>query len=794
MVDLADIYLSYNPADKRTVDALRKELRDGGLSVWHEDLSTLPSERERMERFANGLANVRFVAICIGRAGFDQAQRFELKETAERAERNDDFRYAAVLLPDLPADFSATTLPDGLGRRPWIDLRTGIASIRTYLDQLREHPVDLPPTPPRSPDPDDSDLSSSVRSAVAQASGMVSAHDLATNIFRSHAEYGGGRAATMTPTASTSALPSRAAADWVTDVRSLYTPQPPGQLDGRKLVVGLALLDGDLRIQLNADEFLRTLEREVPKLEDALSRRGRVLRRADAVPTLTDEPASTDLLGRKAFAEALATRLHDEYIRSKARSGGEKAESFILHLEGPWGSGKTTLLGFIRDDLRNRTPRWTVVEFDAWRHQRAGAPWWLLFTSVTQAAIREAGRPRVRWRIRWLTTYWRLLLIKTELLALLAGILVVGLLWSTGQLSKGDPLGVIAGALASIVAVAGGLQGLVRTSTAASKRGADAFLEQTRDPLATLADRFGHVIRILNHPVAIFIDNLDRCQSAYVVDMLEGIQTVLRDAPVAYVIAADRHWLYQSYLKVYEGYEEGVEPGRPLGHLFLEKSFQLSTTVPRLTAEDQQAYWDRLLAPDGTDEAAVAPETLSAIEDAFAERVTEGAIYQELDKWDRSPAEQRLARAAAVRRLSAPELEQHTEHTLTRFAPLLEPNPRAMKRLLNAYGVERAVQILEGHPRDLEDPRDTLALWVVLKSRWPLLADYLASNPHAISDIAAGSVPAELTDDTRAYLSALFRDVTVRRVVNGDGLDARLDERSLVLLLNGASAEERAFE
>jgi hypothetical protein len=559
-------------------------------------------------------------------------------------------------------------------------------------------------------------------------------------------------------------------------------------------VVGLALLDGDLRTQLDADEFLHTLQREVPKLVDALSRKGRVLLRADAVPTLTDEPARTDLLGRKAFAEALATRLHDEYTRSQARSDREKAESFILHLEGPWGSGKTTLLGFIAHDLRNRTPRWIVAEFDAWRHQRAGAPWWLLFTTVTRAAIREADGPRVRWRIRLLTIWWRLVLIKSELIALLAGILVFAILWGTGQLSKGDPLGVIAGALASVIAVAGGLQGLVRTSTAASKRGADAFLEQTRDPLTTLAKRFDHVIRVLNHPVAIFIDNLDRCKPDYVVDMLEGIQTVLRNAPVAYVIAADRHWLYQSYLKMYEGYEGGVEPGRPLGHLFLEKAFQLSTTVPRLTVEDQQAYWDRLLTPGGSDEAAVAAETLAAIHDAFAERDTERAVYEELDQWDQSPVEQRLARAAAVRRLSSPELEEHTEHTLTRFAPLLEPNPRAMKRLLNAYGVERAVQILEGHPRDLEHPRDRLALWVVLKSRWPLLADYLASNPHAISDIGKGTVPKDLTDDNRGYLTALFRDPTVQRVVSGDGVDAYLDERSLSLLLNGAPAEESTFE
>ena len=44
-----------------------------------------------------------------------------------------------------------------------------------------------------------------------------------------------------------------------------------------------------------------------------------------------------------------------------------------------------------------------------------------------------------------------------------------------------------------------------------------------------------------------------------------------------------------------------------------------------------------------------------------------------------------------------------------------------MKRLVNAYGVERALQIIGGHSTALEHPRERLALWTILKSRWPLL-------------------------------------------------------------------------
>src|SRR3712207_7942290 len=40
-----------------------------------------------------------------------------------------------------------------------------------------------------------------------------------------------------------------------------------------------------------------------------------------------------------------------------------------------------------------------------------------------------------------------------------------------------------------------------------------------------------------------FVDDLDRCQSSYVIRLLEGIQTLFSDPRVMYVISADRRWL-----------------------------------------------------------------------------------------------------------------------------------------------------------------------------------------------------------------------------------------------------------
>ena len=90
------------------------------------------------------------------------------------------------------------------------------------------------------------------------------------------------------------------------------------------------------------------------------------------------------------------------------------------------------------------------------------------------------------------------------------------------------------------------------------------------------------------------VDDLDRCKSEYVVALLEGIQTLFADEPVAFVIAADRTWLCQSFATAYGAFDPVVgEPGRPLGYLFLEKTFQVSMSDPADDASRAQAVLGR---------------------------------------------------------------------------------------------------------------------------------------------------------------------------------------------------------
>src|SRR5581483_4222401 len=112
------------------------------------------------------------------------------------------------------------------------------------------------------------------------------------------------------------------------------------------------------------------------------------------------------------------------------------------------------------------------------------------------------------------------------------------------------------------------------------------------DPLEDVKARFTFLSRHLS-PLAILIDDLDRCRAEYVVELLEGMQTLFvgsrgadepkardesrpRRASVAYIVAGEQAWICDSYLHVYSEFAETAkEPGRPFGYVFLERAFDL---------------------------------------------------------------------------------------------------------------------------------------------------------------------------------------------------------------------------
>jgi hypothetical protein len=626
----------------------------------------------------------------------------------------------------------------------------------------------------------------------------VSAWDPVFHLIKDHYDYIPDRdrhSALLSTLGKTTDAEEKPVGDWLAQVRELFDKQSVPELHGRLVIIGLGLIVPPLAKQLSRDNFLADLERGLKEpLLSILGPRGLQLYLNDTVASHPDHPAEVDQLGRMAFAEALAIRLRR--IADEGRQTKQK-HSFMLNINGPWGAGKSTLLKFLSRSLKDdrpidnkHYPGWVVVEFNAWQHQRLGLPWWSLMNSVFRQGFNQLwsiSKPRALWF--WLREHaWRLRVGRGTyivLFALFCWALFLFFYFEAfepiiGASRDTDKAKLYAGYAESwskIIALAstigGGIILFTRSMLTGSANSARDFMRSNRDPMNNLTQHFADLVERIGRPVAIFIDDLDRCHDRYVVDIMEGIQTLFRDTAIIFVVAADRRWLCSSYSKSYQSFAGAVdEPGRPLGYLFLDKLFQLSTSVPRMSPDVQETYWKLLLAgnrrPDN--------ERVRELEEVAKKRLQNIRTEAELQEAATQNGTQNLLelqkiREAAVIRLASQEVEAEVEHALKSFAPLLEPNPRAMKRLLNAYAVQRAVATLAG----VDIKRERLALWTIASLRWPILAEYLEDEPHMIQYMEhQGSL-----EQVREDLRKLFRDPDVISVFKGSGIGEALDEDAI---------------
>ena len=84
------------------------------------------------------------------------------------------------------------------------------------------------------------------------------------------------------------------------------------------------------------------------------------------------------------------------------------------------------------------------------------------------------------------------------------------------------------------------------------------------------------------------------------------------------------------------------------------------------------------------------------------------------EKGSENPIFKQAIRGEAIKQMAKSEVVETTEHELQKFWNLLDPNPRSMKRFVNAFGVERALRTIErGDTVELEP----LARWTVVLLR-----------------------------------------------------------------------------
>ncbi len=452
----------------------------------------------------------------------------------------------------------------------------------------------------------------------------------------------------------------------------------------------------------------------------------------------------------------------------------------------PPDAAAAAALAALPDD--DRRP-WIVVGFNAWQAEHCTPPWWVFYQAIRTGcldAIRIEGDgawaprppgPRPRWRA-WLGRRWRairgkggwLYLAVREYLwrlgnpklqsvlvtAALGSVVLLGLSWMGLAFDLTGSLGLLSGGLAA-------LWGLAAFFTESVAPGTGTVAERLSlgggDPFARFRVHFSRMMERVRRPVLVIVDDLDRCRPDFVVDLIRGIQTLLRSPRVVFLILGDRDWIERAFEAHHEAMKTvDVGPEQTFGARFVEKAIQMSFILPALGDERRLGYVRKVLLGDraagAAAEAPIEPQAAARVR----EIVNRAAAAPGADPFDTAPIvdqvrtelkqaarasgatipiagiaiERMVSETLAIRATTDDKVEQEVVHELQRLARCFPANPRQVKRIVNAVTIYYAVALQR--PGLVPDAayREQLALWVIVMTEWPETWRLLASFPDLV--------------------------------------------------------------
>jgi hypothetical protein len=243
-----------------------------------------------------------------------------------------------------------------------------------------------------------------------------------------------------------------------------------------------------------------------------------------------------------------------------------------IALYGPWGSGKTVLMRNAERQLK--ASQHVTAWFDPWLYERQEDVLTPLIRHVLKAVQTPAGAKTDTWKknAKTLVTSIGRVVLKAGFRALLANTI-----------------------------------GYVGDGTATEKSlGKDSFSDDDldtwtddTDPVEQIRDAFEKVVNLAlgdakdGRKLVVFLDDLDRCLPAKVVELIEAVKLLLCGAQgrVVFVFGLDRAVVGEAIRQQYPGSSSYT------GESYLEKIFDLSLETPPVSTTRLKAYAEAILAP-----------------------------------------------------------------------------------------------------------------------------------------------------------------------------------------------------
>jgi KAP family P-loop domain len=612
-------------------------------------------------------------------------------------------------------------------------------------------------------------FSQAVKGAMDRLSSerTVSSAQVVREILRYRTKYAGSKGRDMlklidAQLKETNSFSTDQASRWIERVTDLYLYDRLPGFHGRHLIIGLAMLDNSLRELLLTNSFLNDLLPELKEIpEDIVSDQGKLYLADLLISAENDEneylqnkddnpikDVKDDSLDRAKFADFVVKLFNKTSLKSGA---------FSIHLYAPWGAGKTSFLNFMKRSLQDKKItgneiKWHVIDFNAWQNQNIPYPWWNFMNNIYAKIKHE-----LPWRYRLKESFWR---FRAQRMHQAFALLIICLLLFffvdsrfKNNASELDPLSKL---LAALVGIWGIAISFSQSFVKGSQKTAQDYLEGKDNPMADYKEKFKQLVSAISPArIAIFIDDLDRCKSGYVVELLENIQTLFQDSNVVFVIAADMTWLHASYEVEYEKIKGFIHvEGKTIGPLFIEKMFQLSIALPGVPEKIKEQCWAGMLGLNTE-----FPPAVKASEPSVGPASTHDINTEEFKK----DHQERLDK---LDDLAKKETVDKTEHYLEPFSRYLDLNPRNMKRLLNNYLINKASSLIS----HIDIPKRQLVLYTILNIQWPVLASFLIKYPECLNN--RNDLPDEIMD--------LLRQDEVIAVLEGRGFNDPLTEATLI--------------
>lgn len=501
---------------------------------------------------------------------------------------------------------------------------------------------------------------------------------------------------------------------------------------------------------------------------------------------------------------------------------------------------------------RFRRP-WYVVNFNAWQNQHVDPPWWCFYQAIRKQcfhAVRtgtfaaEPQRPdktgqlgetdkaqipppplssdqlrgsfvrHCRWLALWRSElWWRVfnpkfrILIVTFILTWVAAIV----LYRIGLFKPNALKGALGGSLSDLPAVlATGIVILLGGATAiwsifatltesllpGTPSAAKNYSLGSGDPLERFRIRFDQMIRRLKEPVIVVVDDIDRCEPKFVVELLRGIQTILRSPRVIFVLLGDRDWIELAFANVHAAMEGiHVGPEHTFGGRFVEKAIQLSLVLPDILPDAKTDYVRTLLgvgsgvSEKGT-EALPEGQRKAIEEEVRALLGTDDPLIRDdntnrlrtsihdnaaLPEETRKSVVKQIDRTLALRSAADEKVQEATQHRLVPIASVLPANPRQVKRIINGIAFFQEIARIEQEVQPGSSEWRKLALWVVLMTEWPqtwvTLSTYpgLADHLHDPSGETTAGLPEE--ESRTVWVKAIKDNQPVMNLINFKAID-----------------------